>query len=224
MPLKSSSKPTTFLLTPPALTASTRRTTATIREIKARKGRGEPFDPRRLNEKVQVIGPLVELDRLSASITVKIGDCIGIGWDEWFGVLQRFNAREGHCRVSQGHLEENYRLGSWVSEQRKWRDSMSVERRQRLEALSFEWDPFTSDWREGFAALERFKAREGHCRVPRQHFEGTYKLGQWVGEQRNQKDSMAVERRRRLNALGFSTRITRRNAASRISVVCGVLK
>ena len=37
-----------------------------------------------------------------------------------------------------------------------------------------------SGWEEGFAALTTFKAREGHCRVPPLHVEGTFKLGQWV--------------------------------------------
>ena len=37
-----------------------------------------------------------------------------------------------------------------------------------------------SAWEEGFAALKKFKAREGHCLVPDGHVEGTFKLGQWV--------------------------------------------
>ena len=39
-----------------------------IREIRERKGVGKPFNPRRLIEKVEVIGPRVDLDRLTKSI------------------------------------------------------------------------------------------------------------------------------------------------------------
>ena len=47
------------------------------------------------------------------------------GWDpradhfeENFQVLAKFVAREGHARVSQSHLEDGVRLGSWVSSRR----------------------------------------------------------------------------------------------------------
>ena len=66
-----------------------------IREIKERKGEGEPFNPRRLNEKVEVIGPRIDLDRLTTSIGVEIADRIGNSWDEWFGLLMRFKAARG---------------------------------------------------------------------------------------------------------------------------------
>ena len=70
-----------------------------IREIRVRKGAGEPFNPRRLNERVEVIGPRIDLDRLTTSIEVEIADTIGSSWDELFGLLLRFKAREGHCHV-----------------------------------------------------------------------------------------------------------------------------
>jgi hypothetical protein len=69
--------------------------------------------------------------------------------------------------------------------------------------MGFEWIPRASDWEEGFAALVGFKAREGHCCVPQSHIEKDCKLGQWVSGQRGQKDRIPVERRERLDALGF---------------------
>ncbi len=42
----------------------------------------------------------------------------------------------------------------------------------------------SAKWEEGFAALEKFKAREGHCRVPEGHVEGVFMLGNWVAVQR----------------------------------------
>jgi Helicase associated domain len=62
---------------------------------------------------------------------------------------------------------------------------------------------FERAWQRGFAALKKFKSREGHCRVPRFYLEGNYKLGQWVAVQRYSKDSLAAERRTRLNQRGF---------------------
>ena len=64
---------------------------------------------------------------------------------------------------------------------------MPAERRQRLDAIGFVWDPLERRWEEGFAALSTFKAREGHCHVPSNHVEGTFRLGQWVGVQRTKQ-------------------------------------
>ena len=58
-------------------------------------------------------------------------------------------------------------------------------------------------WQRGFSALKKFKGYEGHCRVPRFHLEGKFKLGQWVAVQRYSKDTLTPKRKARLNALGF---------------------
>ena len=80
---------------------------------------------------------------------------------------------------------------------------MPQDRKRRLDELGFVWDPFGLDWEDGFAALMKFKQREGHCRVPRNHIEGDYKLGRWVSKQRAHKEKMIVERRKQLHELGF---------------------
>jgi hypothetical protein len=174
-----------------------------IREIKERKGAGKPFKPRLLVEKVGVLGPRINLKRLAASISIEICDRVGSSWDEWLGVLMRFKSREGHCLVPHLHLEGTYRLGQWVNVQRNTKDTMPPERKRRLEAIGFVWDVSESLWEEGFAALKKFQAREGHCRVPAGHVEGTYRLASWVGSQRANKDTMPAERKQRLNAIGF---------------------
>jgi hypothetical protein len=58
-------------------------------------------------------------------------------------------------------------------------------------------------WERGFAALSKFRAREGHCCPPRRYVEGKFKLGQWVSVQRYRKHFLPVERKRRLAAIGF---------------------
>jgi hypothetical protein len=125
------------------------------------------------------------------------------GWEEGYAALKNFKAREGHCRAPQGHVENGFNLGAWVSSQRQKKATMALDRRQRLDALGFVWNPFESLWEEGYAALKSFKAREGHCRVPQRHIEGTFKLEAWVSTQRNKQDTLAAERRRQLDKIGF---------------------
>jgi Helicase associated domain len=67
-----------------------------------------------------------------------------------------------------------------------------------------EWDKSNTErWERGFAALSKFRAREGHCYPWRHHVEGGFKLGQWVSVQRYRKHLVPVERKRRLNRIGF---------------------
>jgi hypothetical protein len=58
-------------------------------------------------------------------------------------------------------------------------------------------------WEHGFAALCKFRRREGHCCPPQRHVEGKFKLGSWVVTQRTRKHDLSVARKRRLDRIGF---------------------
>jgi len=130
------------------------------------------------------------------------------GWEFWFGLLQRFVAREQHSRASQQHLEDGFGLGLWVSNQRALFSSerLSHERRQRLEALpGWVWEAREARWEEAIAKLEQFVEREGHARPPFTHKEDGFKLGLWAQNQRARarfvSGQLRDERRQRLEAL-----------------------
>ena len=127
-------------------------------------------------------------------------------WEEGFAALQGFVEREGDARVPKGHREDGQGLGEWVSNQRAAfrRKSLDDARRMRLEALpGWTWDTKEAAWEEGFAALQRFVEREGRARVPQRTRENGYRLGQWVGVQRqaHREGTLDPERRARLEAL-----------------------
>jgi Helicase associated domain len=132
----------------------------------------------------------------------------GNPWENCFSALKGFKAREGHSLVPNEDREGTFNLGKWVARQRIKKDTLPVERRRRLESLRFVWDPFEFAWERGFAALKQFKVCEKHCRVPRAHEKGSFKLGTWVVNQRNRKDALSVERRRKLDSIGFIWRLT----------------
>ena len=50
---------------------------------------------------------------------------------------------------------------------KRWKDKgiFPAERTRRLQRFWFGLDAYESRWENGFAALARFKARKGHCRV-----------------------------------------------------------
>lgn len=58
-------------------------------------------------------------------------------WEERFAKLKQFVEREGHAAVPGGHIEDEFTLGAWVTNQRRLlrKGQLSDERRRRLEAL-----------------------------------------------------------------------------------------
>jgi hypothetical protein len=108
--------------------------------------------------------------------------------------------------VSQGYLENGFRLGQWVGVQRTTYKTgqLSADRVARLEEVpGWSWNPHRDSWAEGFGYLCRFVQREGHSRVPQTQVEDAYRLGQWVGVQRTtyKTGQLAADRVARLEAL-----------------------
>jgi hypothetical protein len=141
-------------------------------------------------------------------------DAIGFVWtvpkDTWetgLAALKQFKSREGHCCVPGEYEEGVFKLGRWVHRQRSKRTTMSPERKKSLDAVGFVWGPHETAWENNFAALKKFASREGHCLVPRGHNEAGLNIGAWVTNQRNRKGNLSLERRRRLDAIGFVWRL-----------------
>jgi Helicase associated domain len=80
---------------------------------------------------------------------------------------------------------------------------MEPDRRQRLEALpGWSWNAVLDLWEEGFSHLKQFSDREKHCRVPTGYkTDDGYRLGQWVGVQRTNRNTMDPDWLERLEAL-----------------------
>jgi hypothetical protein len=91
-----------------------------------------------------------------------VWDPITADWEQGFGALRRCKEREGHCRVPQGSIESDYRLGQWVRVQRRNKAKMTEVRRQRLDEIGFVWDQLATDWEDGFHCLRMYTEREGH--------------------------------------------------------------
>jgi hypothetical protein len=129
-------------------------------------------------------------------------------WERGFEALSKFRAREGHCCPLQRYAESRFRLGRWVSVQRYRKGLLPIERKRRLDAIGFVWDWRDYLWEQNFAALLKFKRREGHCCVPTHHTEGDLKLGYWVVTQRRNRKELSIERSRRLHKIGFVWKAT----------------
>jgi hypothetical protein len=131
-------------------------------------------------------------------------DPIAGRWDQYFTALQKFRKHEGHCRVKKGRQVDGLKLGVWAQSQRLKKESLRPDQLKRLSSLGFSWDPYAELWEQNFAALQKFRKREGHCRVEKGREVDGLKLGLWVSGQRSKKDRLTPDRLKRLNSLGFS--------------------
>ncbi len=111
-------------------------------------------------------------------------------FEEGLRKLRAFVKSEGHPRVARGHLEGGYPLGTWLASCRRFQrqGQLSRARAAQFEALpGWTWArapapaPSRGGFERGFSHLLTFVRREGHARVPGKHREGSYALGQWVG-------------------------------------------
>ncbi len=132
-------------------------------------------------------------------------DPIASAWEESFHTLEQYKAAHGDCNVPN-RWSKNPSLGHWVSMQRQLsrKGQLSKMYADRLTALGFDWDPFTSAWEESFRVLTQYKAEHGDYIVP-SGWPKNPGLAGWVSAQRNRKikGQLSKERVGRLTAIGF---------------------
>jgi hypothetical protein len=176
-----------------------------ISEIQRTRGRGDKFNPKKLHDKIEVIGPAIDLDELTDSIDVKIVERLGFSWDFYFGLLEKYHNEHSHCRVPAKYTINNHKLGGWVSSQRRnfANNQLSDNRIRRLNALGFVWDPNDEDWENTYEVLKWYHKKYGHSRVPINYIIKNLNLGTWVNSQRQRKKLISEDRVKRLDALGF---------------------
>ena len=123
-------------------------------------------------------------------------------WEQRFGELAEFQKRHGHCHLPPSQAK----LWNWAkgirSAVRKRR--LDANRRRRLEALGFDWQPQKDLWETRYAQLQKFKRTYGHTDVLYK-WKKNPDLGVWVYLQRegHRHGRLNPERTRRLEALGF---------------------
>ncbi|MBF0183439.1 MAG: helicase associated domain-containing protein [Magnetococcales bacterium] len=128
-----------------------------------------------------------------------------LAWEGQLAALQTFVARHGHAEVP-ATWPENPALAEWVQLQRRdyFKGRLSAEAVQRLQEISFVWDPEQQRWDQMFDAFVLFRQQQGHGKVPEMWPEEP-ELAQWATEQRKEwaKGKLATERQVRLQEWEF---------------------
>ena len=125
-------------------------------------------------------------------------------WDECFSQLQLYCELHGNCNVPHTY-DADPSFGNWVQKQRGQKNTMSADRRQRLESVGFRW---ASDWDQRFTELADFGRKNGGF----QGLTTTNALGRWAKRQRTARnkfnagyaDAMPADQAKRLDEIGFA--------------------
>jgi superfamily II DNA or RNA helicase len=125
-------------------------------------------------------------------------------WEFWFGLLEKYSEDQMDCSIPQQFITyDGHKLGKWVSHQREKKESLSSDRKKRLESLQgWSWDPIQDQWGIGYIALKEYCEEHGDCLVPAKFItKDGYKLGAWVRNQRIQKAVVLADRKIKLEGL-----------------------
>ena len=145
---------------------------------------------------------------LLAAATSELGQGREELWEKNYQLLVQFKQREGHPNAPQKHKEDGQNLGMWLTTQRQRErtGTLAVDRRKKLEELGVSLTPRRRSWEEMYDLLIQFKKREGHPNIPATRKEDGQNLGMWLHSQRQlqRKGTLAVDRQKKLDALGVS--------------------
>lgn len=123
-------------------------------------------------------------------------------WPAMFEKLIAYRNKHGHCCVCK---RTHHSLAHWTSEQRclARRGQLSKDKRRRLDAIGFDWNPTESSWQAMFDLLKAYRNEHSHCRVNKRH---NLNLAHWVTTQRHlaEQGLLPEDKRQRLTALGFT--------------------
>jgi superfamily II DNA or RNA helicase len=135
-------------------------------------------------------------------------------WESAYSVLEAYVAREGHSAVPNRAEVDGVRLGTWVAYQRtaQTKGRLRQGRADRLAQLpGWTWDPLAAAWEENFLALVSYVSRNGSAAVPQHCVVDGYRLGWWIGTQRQsyRRGTLDAEKAERLQSLqGWSWHAT----------------
>ena len=94
--------------------------------------------------------PLTIDAQFSAALRSMLVEATTASWEFWFGLLEVFKKTTGHCRVPQAFISDSgFKLGNWVSVQRRASDTPSAEQIARLNQIGFIWDPLAENGNKG---------------------------------------------------------------------------
>lgn len=159
--------------------------------------------PRRMDEAVEDVQRARNGRKVARPGRIK-GPNRDILWQTGYTHLLAYVEREGHAQPPFSHREAGYRLGSWVSVQRKRHRTgvLKEDRSNRLASLpGWSWDALATTFDRNFALYAAYVRRSGHAYIYVAHREEDVNLGSWVRGLQRGRIRLTDDQRVRLEGL-----------------------
>jgi hypothetical protein len=145
-------------------------------------------------------------------------DKMGFIWkiDTWSDKLQDLfqwlSKNDDKYPSSTSKNSEEKVLGCWVSEQRRFKNKMSADRKSKLDDILFQWE-LVDSWSEKLQDLVQWLSKYDD-KYPSSGSKNPVEktLGTWVLTQRNKKNKMSADRKSKLDHMGFIWSIRKTNS------------
>lgn len=146
---------------------------------------------------------------------IRLLESIGICWDvnseRWRQLYQEateYYSKYGNLEITQSYCQTNgSALKNWLHRQRMTQESMSEERRQKLNRIGMRWQSQDDKrWSSMYELARAYYAENGDLRIPAKYVHASgEKLGQWISVQRRdyKKDALPKEKIAELNVIGM---------------------
>lgn len=125
-------------------------------------------------------------------------------WLEAFERLREFVIENGTSQVPSTHRDKYGKpLGKWVAKLRSKREQLNENQVKLLESLpSWSWDPFEDQWESAFLELRDLANEQGQTAFSRRlTFSDGRSVGGWIIKQRQTRNQLSEEKKRRLESL-----------------------
>ena len=181
-----------------------------IKELQEAKGKGEIFNPKRLSDKVETIGIYINLQEISANIHTQIVSRLGISWDFFYGLLQKYmnqNSKDGGLvNIPNDLVINGFKLGVWVQTQRGSykKNTIPQNRIEKLEKIKgWHWDSLEAQWQDNFNKVIDYEKQFHTSLIPNNYTIDNLNLGAWVTAQRNsyKKNNLSESRIKKFESL-----------------------
>lgn len=149
---------------------------------------GHPLYKRCLSIRKQYQNGILDKHKINELNSIGFGWDINIYndnlWNRMFNKLLDFKEEFKHVNVPRSYKDKE--LATWVHTQRKYKDTMPQERKEKLISVGFEFELAKKrneeEWNEMLNKLLNFKAKFNHVNVSSRYEDK--KLANWVNSQR----------------------------------------
>ena len=145
--------------------------------------------------------PTTITHKFESALNTKVIESTTASWEFFYGLLEQFVEETESILMPDKHIFKGAKLGVWVGNQRQRKHLLQKEKVQRLDSLGFIWDVLEYTWELRFSEYVKFLKANPNTEITEKN--SSKKLKNWVSVTRKNKDQINIDKKKRLDAIGF---------------------